>query len=104
MDILQQVAVYFLRLVDEVGVGVYLFTFLKQDFPIGAFAAANEENEIVCCRKFTDVRHTVGYLPANGVEVFKGGFGRYVFLDIFHNLPELFPKISWSVNTAGYLC
>ena len=72
MDILQQVAVYFLRLVDEVGVGVYLFTFLKQDFPIGAFAAANEENEIVCCRKFTDVRHTVGYLPANGVEVFKG--------------------------------
>lgn len=92
MDILQQVAVYFLRLVDEVGVGVYLFTFLKQDFPIGAFAAANEENEIVCCRKFTDVRHTVGYLPANGVEVFKGGFGRYVFLDIFHNLPELFQR------------
>ena len=46
MDILQQVAVYFLRLVDEVGVG-FTFYIPETRFSHWSFAAANEENEIV---------------------------------------------------------
>ena len=50
--------------------------------------SADEENQFVGGCEVLDVRHAVGYLPADGIVILERGIRGDVLLDVCHNLPE----------------
>ena len=80
-------------MVDEVGVGVHLQTFVEENLAVRALASAHEEDKVVVRGKAADVRHPVGYLSADGVVILEGGIGRNVCLDVLHDLAELVQRL-----------
>ena len=67
-DSLQPSGVDFLRTLDKVAVWIYAVALAEEHFAIAALASADKEDEVVACGKLGDVRHTVGYRAADGVE------------------------------------
>ena len=65
---LQPFRVDFVRSLNEMTVAVDAPALVEQNATVAALATTDEENELVARRKRCDVRHTVGNLPANGVE------------------------------------
>lgn len=88
----EQGAVYFLRLVYLIRVGIDLLAFLKQNLSVGTFMSADEEDQVVGGREPADVRHAVGHLPADGIEILERGGRRDVSFDVGHYLPELIQR------------
>ena len=75
------------------GVGIDAQTLVEQHLAVGALASADEEDEIMTGGKLRDVRHSVGYRTADGVEGAEGGFRRDVLLDILDDAMKLVERL-----------
>jgi len=62
---------------------------VEQNFSVRTFPSGNEENKVVLCSKQRNVRHSVSYLPANGIETAKFGVLGNMFLYIFDDTMKL---------------
>ena len=80
----------FSRTIYHIGLCVRAGTLLKECPPIAALSSANEQNDVVVAGKIADMGNTVGYLSADGVGKGESSRGRYVCLNILHDLPEAF--------------
>ena len=89
----EQRVVYLVRAVYQVGVGVDLQALREEHLAVGAFLAADKEDEVVPGGEAADVGYAVGHLPADGVVVLEGGLGRDVRLDVVHNMAELVQRL-----------
>ena len=75
------------------GVGVHIFAFLVKDSAVGAFFAADEDEEFVVPCEGPQARHAVGYLSANGIVVFERRRRRDMRLDIIDDLPVFLQRL-----------
>ena len=67
----------------------------EEDFAVGAFLPAYEQDEVVFPGEFPDVRNPVGDLPADGVERFEPV--------VAFSLPDVFDHVAESVYRFGRL-
>ena len=54
-------------------VGIHALALVEKHLAVARLSAADKENEVVTGGKAGDVRHSVGYLAADGVETAEGG-------------------------------
>ena len=71
VDVLKPTEVNVRWIVNHVSLVVDSKAFVEEHLSVGTFLAAHEEYHVVSLCKFSDVWHAVGYLSADGVEVFE---------------------------------
>ena len=73
LDAIEPGGLYFVGILDEVGVGIDTQTLVVEHLAIRALTATDKEDKIVAGGKLRDVWHTVGNTAADGVETLEGG-------------------------------
>ena len=90
IDTFKPGAVYLVRSLDKVGIGIDTTALVEEYLAITTLTATDEENEVVTGGKLRDVGHAVGYGTTDGIEGAEGGIGRDMRLDIVDDAVELF--------------
>ena len=70
-------------------VWIYAQAFVEQNFSVGTLAPCNKENKVVLRSKQRNVRHSVSYLPTNGIETAELGVLGDMFLYILDDAMKL---------------
>ena len=73
LDAIEPGGLYFVGILDEVGVGIDTQTLVVEHLTIRALTATDKEDEIVAGGKLRDVWHTIGNTAADSVEALEGG-------------------------------
>ena len=59
---------------DEMAVGIHPQTLVKEYLAVRTFTTADEENQVVLRGEGRDIRHAVGYRPADSIETLEVSF------------------------------
>ena len=104
LDAIEPGGLYFVGILDEVGVGIDTQALVVEDLSVGTLTATDEKDEVMAGSKLRDVRHAVGYAAADGIETLEDGLRRDVRLDVFDDaviLVERFRGLRVEVDVSG---
>ena len=82
----------FTLITNQIAQPIHLVTFFKEYAAVAALAARHEKYEMVARGKLGNVRHAVGHLAADGVEVAELGRWLDALADVVHHLAETFQR------------
>ena len=92
-DPLEPVHGDFLRAFDLMALWINPFALIEKHFSVAAFPTRHEQDQIMFSGERSDMRYSVGHLPANGVKTFKFRLSRHMFLNIVNDSMELIQRL-----------